>query len=784
MPHATARLMMMKHVPRAIALLLSASAAGLALGGGRLSPDHQEFEASLHVPFRADAKAIAEARSFTLRFEYPQVEQTQTVSWRLELLDPAGQVAQRWYGVETLVKGEIETKVDWAGRQGGVAAVDGIYQVRLTATSVPAQELPSVGVTADFVEAHLNAPEAEVIEQSWDMQVGYVAPPQMPAFKPMQTGAALKAAKSGSRLGGKAALAAPVTGGLPYTVYLGNLHSQTGHSDGGGTIGNCSGEQHPQSNMNQGPAQAYQYAMDRGLDILMTSEHNHMFDGSTGTDANQSPSYAKDLYKAGRLAAQNFNAAHPNFLAVYGMEWGTISGGGHINIFNSNELLGWEYNAKGELLADVFTEKNNAAKLYALMAQRGLLGQFNHPASSGQYLVNNVALGYTPEGEQAMALCEVMNTPAFSNTTNESDNGNSGYEGACKKALEAGFKIAFTTNQDNHCANWGASSTNRNGILIPTGTPLSNESFMEAIRARRLFATMDKTSQLVLTANGRIMGETFTNAGPLNLVANYAPGAGKSAATVKIYEGVPQRNGTVTELSSSAVNNFTPSVGKHFYYAKVTQTDGKILWSAPIWVNQVQDNTAPVVSASVSKNASGSLSLKAEASDDVGVSRVDFLVDGQAKGSDTSAPYAISLDPASLGNGSHSLVARAVDAAGNVGASSPVSFNVSLAQDVSASVRQTVSGLVYNRVTQLYSGSISLANISGAPLAGPLQLKIQGLPAGVTLVNASGSHNGLPYITLNAASLPAGASVSVPLSIRNPGKLGLNYSASLYSGSF
>jgi hypothetical protein len=49
----------------------------------------------------------------------------------------------------------------------------------------------------------------------------------------------------------------------------------------------------------------------------------------------------------------------------------------------------------------------------------------------------------------------------------------------------------------------------------------------------------------VLTANGHIMGERFTNSGPLNLVANFASSGGKTASTVVIYEGVPGRNGTV-----------------------------------------------------------------------------------------------------------------------------------------------------------------------------------------------------------------------------------------------
>ena len=30
----------------------------------------------------------------------------------------------------------------------------------------------------------------------------------------------------------------------------------------------------------------------------------------------------------------------------------------------------------------------------------------------------------------------------------------------------------------------------------------------------------------------------------------------------------------------------TPEPGEHFYYAKLTQDDGKILWSAPVWVSQ------------------------------------------------------------------------------------------------------------------------------------------------------------------------------------------------------
>jgi hypothetical protein len=157
---------------------------------------------------------------------------------------------------------------------------------------------------------------------------------------------------------------------------------------------------------------------------------------------------------------------------------------------------------------------------------------------------------------------------------------------ACNKALEAGYHVAFSSDQDNHCANWGASYGNRSGVLLPAGQPLGKAAFIDALRARRVFATMDKGSQLVLTANGHIMGERFVNSGPLTLVANFASAAGKAVSSVTMFEGVPGRNGTVSALSATAVTTVTPAPGAHFYYARVTQEDGNMLWSAPVWVTQ------------------------------------------------------------------------------------------------------------------------------------------------------------------------------------------------------
>jgi hypothetical protein len=531
--------------------------------------DHRHFDATIEVPFRAPGSSSS-ARRFMLQFEYPSLPQAQAIVWRVELLTLRGRPIRRWHGVTVLRTDEMLVPLEWNGLDGiGLPLPDGLVKVRLSAMALDADRAGAPTTTVEaFVEAALSSEDGEHVEQSWDMHLGPALPVMM-LSNPWQGHTTGVAGTS-----------------LPYRVFYGNLHSQTNHSDGGGPLATCKGAQEPLA-APFGPFDAYQFALGRGLDFLMASEHNHLFDGSDGNNPNASPAAAKALYQSGLAAAADFSQRHPGFLALYGMEWGVINNGGHLNIFGSQELLGWESNGKGELVADRFSAKGDYAGLYQLMRQQRLLGQFNHPAGSGQFVVNGHALGWTEDGEQVMALCEVMNTSAFSNRDDETESRRSTYEMACQKALEAGFYLAFSSDQDNHCANWGAAYTNRTAVLVPNDESLDASSFDAAIRARRVFATMDKHAQILLTANGHIMGERFSNSGPLQLDVHHSHAGGRQVAQVQVFEGVPRRNGTVTLLSESAATRITPGVGAHFYYARVTQDDGKVVWSAPVWVNQL-----------------------------------------------------------------------------------------------------------------------------------------------------------------------------------------------------
>ncbi|HYH96700.1 M20/M25/M40 family metallo-hydrolase [Hyalangium sp.] len=82
--------------------------------------------------------------------------------------------------------------------------------------------------------------------------------------------------------------------------------------------------------------------------------------------------------------------------------------------------------------------------------------------------------------------------------------------------------------------------------------------------------------------------------------------------------------------------------------------------------------TAPAAGSTVT----GAATIAVSASDDVAVSRVEFFVDGALKGSDTTSPYSYAWATTTSANGSRVLVAKAYDAAGNVGTSASVTVTV------------------------------------------------------------------------------------------------------------
>jgi len=138
---------------------------------------------------------------------------------------------------------------------------------------------------------------------------------------------------------------------------------------------------------------------------------------------------------------------------------------------------------------------------------------------------------------------------------------------------------------------------------------------------------------------------------------------------------------------SSTGEDATNSCGHTTYlgYNDPSYDNGLIYANAVAWLANGSsggggDTTAPTTSITAPANGatvSGTTSVTASASDNVGVTKVEFYLDGALKSTSTASPYSWSWDTTTAANGSHSLVSKAYDAANNVGTSATVTVTVS-----------------------------------------------------------------------------------------------------------
>ena len=100
-------------------------------------------------------------------------------------------------------------------------------------------------------------------------------------------------------------------------------------------------------------------------------------------------------------------------------------------------------------------------------------------------------------------------------------------------------------------------------------------------------------------------------------------------------------------------------------------------WTFTTGVNA--DTTAPTVSITSPSagNVTGTIAVSANAADAIGVTGVQFRLDGTALGAeDTASPYSVSWNTTTATPGPHTLTAVARDAAGNTRTSAPVNVTV------------------------------------------------------------------------------------------------------------
>lgn len=356
-------------------------------------------------------------------------------------------------------------------------------------------------------------------------------------------------------------LLAPISFSQPvYNYYRGNLHAHTSYSDGSkdcNTSHVCT------------PAEAYQYAKGSlEFDFLGISEHNH---ASAGMQLNH---YAMGLSDAAQ-------ATDSSFVALYGMEWGVISTGGHLLIYGYDSLIGWDTQDY-----DVYNAQTDYDGLFArLTRHKGAIAMFAHP-QSGDYsgLFSNSRNLII---DSCLVGSAVRSGPAFSTNTNYGNPVTSTYISRFNDALKRGYRIAPGIDHDNHYTTFGRHTPARTMVLATSLTP---QNLLDAYRKLRFYASDDWNAFVDFSVNGQIMGSEFAHAGQAQIHVQVNDQDNENTQTIKIYYGIAGSGTAPTVLqnvsgtstldfgTTSLQNNTT-----YYFYAEIRQADGDYIWTSPVW---------------------------------------------------------------------------------------------------------------------------------------------------------------------------------------------------------
>ena len=175
-------------------------------------------------------------------------------------------------------------------------------------------------------------------------------------------------------------------------------------------------------------------------------------------------------------------------------------------------------------------------------------------------------------------------------------------------------------------------------------------------------------------------GQTLT--GPVTVSANASDDVAVSSVQF-LLDGANLGSAVTSAPYSIPWNTTNTANGTHTLSAIATDIGGLKTTSAgvSVTVNNPVDSAPPTVSITSptgGQTVTGTVAVAASAADDVAVTSVQFFLDGSVLSPPlTAAPYSISWNTATVGNGTHTLTAIATDTAGFATASAGVLVTVS-----------------------------------------------------------------------------------------------------------
>ena len=337
---------------------------------------------------------------------------------------------------------------------------------------------------------------------------------------------------------------------LDWNLYFGQLHAHTDISNGAGSV-----------------EEAFQYASQvDGLDFFAVTDHSDSFDNADMGAIDADGADISADWAAGKQAAASVTGE--DFVGLFGFEmtWPEDKQLGHISTFNTP---GWQTRDQADF-ENVPTALENYYK--ALTSVPGSVSQFNHPDDiHGDFERFDY---YSPKYDAVVSLLEVAGEDGVVDC------------GYYDRALDEGWHVAPTNNQNNHNGQWGDASEARTVVLAKS---LTEEALYAAMKDRRVYATQDSDLTVYYELKGTVMGSILPKSEEAEITVFLSDPTDEAIGNVEVVtDGGAVLVSEYVETPSQVLE-LPASGGRSYYYLRITQPDGDVAVTAPVWMDGYDD---------------------------------------------------------------------------------------------------------------------------------------------------------------------------------------------------